>query len=158
MIELSFPAVLLLLGAGALLIAIEVFVTPGMHVKGLLGLACVAGAVVLAFAQHGPAKGSLVLGLALLVLASGGWVAKVTFGRRLVLRQSLPADLEVESDLAHLVGERGLAVSPLRPSGMARFGERRVDVTSEPEFLEAGTAVVVVAVDGSRVRVEPAAD
>jgi len=44
-------------------------------------------------------------------------------------------------------------LTPLRPSGSARIGGRRVDVTAIGEFLSQGEEVVVVAADGLRVAV-----
>jgi membrane-bound serine protease (ClpP class) len=154
MIELSFPLVLLCLAAGILLLAIEVFLTPGAMIKGVLGLLLIATAVIIAFTQHGPERGSLVLGLALAVLVGGGWVAKATMGRRLVLRDHVASDPALETSLATLVGQRGVALSALRPSGIARFGDVRVDVTCESEFVDANTPVVVASVNGNRVVVK----
>ena len=152
--ELSFPLVLLTLAAGILLIAIEVFVTPGVGVKGLLGVLLVIGAVVIAFAQHGVARGGLVLGVAMLAIVAGGWVAKVTIGRRLVLRDQVASDVALEPTIGRSVGERGVALSALRPSGIARFGDLRLDVTCEGEFVEPGTSVVIEAVRGNKVIVK----
>lgn len=154
MIELSFPLVIACLGAGILFLAIEIFVTPGVGVKGLIGLLLIVTAVVIAFQQHGPAKGSLVLGMAIVVLVAGGWIAKVTVGKRLVLNESLPEDPAPLADLAGLVGATGVALSPLRPSGIARFEERRVDVTAESEFIEAGSPVTIVEIQGNKVLVK----
>ena len=109
---------------------------------------------MIAFTQHGAAKGSLVLGVALVVLAGGGWIAKVTIGRRMVLFDSLPEDRALEVELAGLVGQGGSAVSALRPSGIARIGDARVDVTCESEFIEAGSPVVVIGIQGNKVLVK----
>jgi membrane-bound ClpP family serine protease len=52
--------------------------------------------------------------------------------------------------LAALIGERGIAETPLRPSGFARIDGRRVDATAESGFIDAGTPVRVVSiVDGT---------
>jgi membrane-bound serine protease (ClpP class) len=48
-------------------------------------------------------------------------------------------------------GESGVAESFLRPAGIARFGNRRVDVMSEGDFIERGEKVVIVRVEGNRV-------
>src|SRR5205814_85937 len=53
-------------------------------------------------------------------------------------------------------GAEGIAVTTLRPSGKARFGERVVDVVTGGEFITANTAVVVSQVDGMRVLVRQA--
>ena len=48
----------------------------------------------------------------------------------------------------------GVATSDLRPSGLALFGDRRVDVVSQGDFISAGTRVRVIEVSGNRVMVE----
>ena len=153
MTDISFAVLLGCLAVGAALIALEVFLTPGLGVKLLIGSALILTAVVLAYAQHGALKGTLMLGLATALLTGGGWVAKRTLGKRLVLGNALVQQPKADADVASLVGQEGVSVSMLRPSGIAVFGSQRVDVTSDAEFLEPGTAVVVVAVEGHVVRV-----
>lgn len=53
------------------------------------------------------------------------------------------------------VGDVGVTTTPLRPSGSALFNDDLVDVVSEFGFVEAGSAVRVVAVTQYRVGVEP---
>lgn len=155
--ELSFPILLGALALGLCLIAIEIFVAPGFGVPGVLGLLLVGGAVVFAFLHHGPRGGLLALGLAVAIMSLGGWIAKITVGRRLLLKERLAPEPAADRALAHLTGAEGVALSDLRPSGVARFGERRVDVTADGDYLEAGTRVVVTDVSGNRVTVrEPA--
>jgi membrane-bound serine protease (ClpP class) len=50
-----------------------------------------------------------------------------------------------------LVGATGLARSALRPGGVAEFGERRLDVTTEGEYVAAGEPVEVTRDEGGRV-------
>lgn len=49
------------------------------------------------------------------------------------------------------VGMRGVAESDLRPSGIARLSEQRVDVVADGEFVPRGTRVVVVSANGMSV-------
>jgi len=49
-----------------------------------------------------------------------------------------------------LVGRNGVALTDLRPSGTAGFGEERLDVVTEGEYLGQGTAIEVVRSDGYR--------
>jgi len=55
------------------------------------------------------------------------------------------------------VGETGVALSTLRPSGNARFGEAIVDVITRGEFIEPASAIRVLAIEGSRIVVARAA-
>ena len=48
-------------------------------------------------------------------------------------------------------GLSGVAESFLRPAGIARFGDRRVDVQTEGDFIEKGEKVVIVRTEGNRV-------
>ncbi len=53
------------------------------------------------------------------------------------------------------VGDRGAAVSPLRPAGRVKFGDNIVDCVSEAAFLEKGAEAQIIKVQGNRVVVKP---
>lgn len=140
---------------GFLLLAAEVFL-PGMIV-GTVGLICLIASVVVVFNEYGSSAGLLA---AFLVggLTVAGFVIWLnifphTFvGRRIMLfTRQPPGGAAAENKT--LMGEIGEALTPLRPSGTARLGGKRIDVTAVGEFLEPGAAVVVVAADGMRVAV-----
>jgi len=57
-----------------------------------------------------------------------------------------------------LIGNRGIALSALRPSGIASFAERRVPVITEGAFIPSGSPVEIVAARGSKVIVRPVPD
>ena len=154
-----------LIVVGLLLIAAEVFL-PGL-ILGTIGLLCLVTSVVFVFLQYGTSAGVLaafvVGGLTIVGFVLWLFLFPRTFiGRRIMLRTSQPADRTAEEHRS-LVGETGEAITPLRPSGTARIGGKRVDVTAVGDFLEQGAAIVVVAADGMRVAVrrkdglEPAA-
>jgi membrane-bound serine protease (ClpP class) len=54
-----------------------------------------------------------------------------------------------------LIGQTGVAISELRPVGTAEFGGERVDVSTEGDFVPAGTPVTVVQAEGMRLVVRP---
>ena len=49
------------------------------------------------------------------------------------------------------VGASGTALSILRPSGNARFGDAIVDVITRGEFIEPSSPIRVLAIEGSRI-------
>ena len=53
--------------------------------------------------------------------------------------------------LKDLVGQEGVAITQLRPSGTARFGKQKVDVVAEGELIERDTRVKIVEVESNRV-------
>jgi len=50
-----------------------------------------------------------------------------------------------------LVGAEGVAQTTLRPSGMAEIDGKRLDVVAESDMIERGSAIQVIAVEGSRI-------
>lgn len=169
LVQLAGFEELLLVGAGLVLLAVELFVTPGFGIVGLLGLAAIVGGLGLSMVGAGATWAFVVqaawrVAVSLLVAIGASLVLlrflpRLPFGRRLVLEAGLPARAGYASappgDLAWL-GTRGIAISPLRPAGVADLGGARVDVVSDGEFIEAGEAIEVTRVDGNRVVVRPA--
>jgi membrane-bound serine protease (ClpP class) len=100
---------------------------------------------------------TLASALLLTVLAAfalGRYLPQTTRFRRLVLADGLAGYTAAETDDS-LVGQRGRALSPLRPAGTASFDGRRVDVTSDGRYVAPGATVEVVRVRGARVEVRP---
>lgn len=150
-------AIVVLVVMGFLMIAAEVFV-PGL-VLGILGGMCLLASVVLCYVAFGPLVGTAAF-VGLGVLTFSGfliWLKVFPYtpiGRRLMLQKVQKAEDPTRG--AELVGSEGMAITPLRPAGTAKIGGRRVDVVAENGFIDADTAVVVVAQDGMSVVVRPA--
>ena len=58
-------------------------------------------------------------------------------------------DTRSEIALPLVVGDRGVAVTPLRPAGKMKIKARVYDVVTRGDFLEKGTPVVVSAIHGN---------
>ena len=158
-----------LFGVGIALLLVELFVVPGFGVFGVAGLVAVLGALVVALIPNAgfafPTDGEVARATAtlaaalvlagLLAASLAKWLPRSSRFNRLVLVPDLAsADGYTAADTdTGLVGQRGTAATPLRPAGVALFGERRVDVVSQGSFVLAGAAVEVVTVRGARVEV-----
>jgi membrane-bound serine protease (ClpP class) len=154
----------LLVAAGLVLIGLEVFALPGFGVAGLAGILLLVGGLALTLVGAGATAATLVSALgrvaASLLLALAGGLAllrvlpRLPVGRRLVLGSAMTAAQGYASppdrDRTYL-GRTGVALSPLRPAGIADIGGARVDVVSDGSFIEAGAAIVVTDVEGNRV-------
>jgi membrane-bound serine protease (ClpP class) len=146
--------VVALLVAAMLLLVAEVLVIPGHGVGAVLGILALAGGVVLAFAELGPAWGTgAVLASAVIAGATLGLLPRTRLGRELVLSKR-HAQGAARPELHALHGALGTALTALRPAGAAEFAGERIDVVSDGSFIEAGTTVRVVDVQGARVVVE----
>lgn len=152
----------LLLGLGLMALAVEVFVLPGFGVAGVLGLAAVAGAIVLAMMGAAPTAGDVaqalaILGASLAITAAVAyaWLRHVPNSDRwagLFLRGGMTQSEGYISAVprSDLVGQEGVAVTDLRPAGAATIAGERVDVVTEGEFLSRGSPVRVLRSDGYR--------
>jgi membrane-bound serine protease (ClpP class) len=145
---------LVILGLGFVLA--EVFF-PSLGVLGLAAGTCIIFADVAAF-KEGTAIGWAFIGAEIIlipIVVRWGFqvLPKLPFGRRMIL--SAPAEDPGAGlpDLGHLVGRTGVALTDLRPGGMARFDEERVSVVSLEGMLTKGCALRVAAVEGAEVRV-----
>ncbi|HYE96985.1 MAG TPA: NfeD family protein [Rubricoccaceae bacterium] len=147
---LLIPIGLILLGL--LLLAVEVYVVPGVNVVGVAGVLAVAGGVAFAFFEGGLLEGLVALAGA---GAAGGalftWLWQSGAWSRFVLAHDLRSDPDEEAarqdSRARLIGQVGVALSPLRPTGVAEIGGERVEVRTEGAFIAAGSRIRVVAMD-----------
>lgn len=146
---------ILLLAAGILLLAVEVFVIPGFGWTGLLGLVATIGALILAVSP-GPGDAAMttamvvgsmtLLGLAAWAVASRLRAGHPLFGGMLSREEGYVASLP-RTDLE---GLDGIALTDLRPAGVAQFGDERLDVVSEAGWVPRGSPVRVERSEGYR--------
>lgn len=155
---------LLLVGAGVLLLALELFVIPGFGVAGVLGILALLAGLTLSLFGSGASMTAVaqatlrvllavvLAGVASLVLLR--FLPRLPGARKLVLTGFIGGGASAVADATGsppLVGLVGTALTPLRPAGIATLGGRRVDVVSEGDFIAAGEPVEVVLEAGSRV-------
>lgn len=160
---------LILLAAGILLIAAEMFVIPGFGIAGIGGVLAILAAFYLSMVSHLATPGDYiqalgVFSLSLIVVIVAGWALLRHLPRSgrftrsgLMLGDAtsretgyLSAEIRPE-----LVGAVGIALTDLRPAGTGRFGDERVDIVSGANWISAGTPIRVVRSDGYRHVVEP---
>jgi membrane-bound serine protease (ClpP class) len=85
-------------------------------------------------------------------------IANTRFGSGLRLETVMSQEegYENKATEADLVGQSGIVLTPLRPAGTIELDGRRLDVTANGAFIEAGKEVRVLAVNGSFITVERA--
>jgi membrane-bound serine protease (ClpP class) len=154
---------LLLVAAGVVLLALELFVIPGFGVAGILGILALVGGLSLSLVGAGTTWPAVVaavgrVALSVLVALAGfllvlRFLPRLPFGRHLILDTGLGALTTgaAPDDNRRFLGQRGTAASPLRPAGIADLEGERVDVVSQGEYIETGEAIEVVQVEGNRI-------
>ena len=155
---------LIVFGAGVVLILVEVFFIPGMGVFGILGAIGALAGVYMSmlgglptFADFTRAGGVLTTSLVIAMVFSWFLVKRLPASRRLTnlgifLGQETSAEIGYTSadPRSDLVGVEGVAITDLRPAGTGQFGEERIDVVTESEWIEHGSRIRIVASEGYR--------
>jgi membrane-bound serine protease (ClpP class) len=155
---------LILIGAGLVLVAVEMFVLPGFGIAGILGICALVAGVFLSLvgsfasvAQFTQAAGILSLSAIVVVVAVWALVRHLPRSGRfsrsgIMLGQESSRETGYLSapERADLVGATGVALTDLRPAGAARIGEERIDVTAETDWISAGSPVRVIRSEGYR--------
>ncbi|MDH5589093.1 MAG: nodulation protein NfeD [Gemmatimonadota bacterium] len=155
---------LIFFAIGVVLIGVEVMVIPGFGLFGILGGLAVAGALYMSMIGSLPTtadftRAGLVLTTTILLIIVTGWalLRSITGNSRLarsgvfLYDRTDSRDGYASSDRrSDLVGREGTAVTDLRPSGTGLFGDERVDVVSDAEWIPAGSRIRVVSAEGYR--------
>ena len=142
------------------LMVLEAFM-PGFGLPGISGIILEVVAVVLTWMNHGPvaALGMTLIILSILAIAISMSLRSAANGKlsrsKLVLNdtESNEAGYRSTEDLEVFLGKEGVTTTVLRPTGMAEFDGVRLNVVSEGEFIQSGTQVQIVRVEGSRILV-----
>ncbi len=160
------PALVFALGAA--LLAAEILFFPGLILPALFGVLLMLGALVWSMADLWPNEPITVawsgdafvqplqnLGLGLVLAVAFGaalarFIPKGWVWDKMVVQESIGGVAQVAGvgpgGAAHvdsLIGQRGVAVTVLRPSGQVEIGGRRYEAIVEVGVVDAGDAVIV---------------
>ncbi len=159
---------------GVVCLLIEFFVLPGLTVFGVSGALLMIASLILAsqtfviphseadYAVLSRSVGSLaaaLMGVVVLALVLNRFLPKIPLFGQLILTPP-GAETGDEPQLAPealgegtgpLLGQSGTAMTVLRPAGKAQFGEEFVDVVSDGPYIDAGSDVEVISIEGNRI-------
>jgi membrane-bound ClpP family serine protease len=170
--QFTMLAVLLFV-LGLILIGLEIFVLPGFGVTAISGIILVIASLALVTLEKMPETTSDWLdlgwrlgtfGISLVAAIAGAfmlawYLPHIPYANRLVLLppsedKSATVDSEEASARAALLGAIGVAETTLRPAGKARFGDDFLDVIAEGDYVNPGTRVQVIEIEGNRIVVK----
>jgi len=156
---------ILLVILGIALILIELFIIPGFGLAGIAGALALLAGIVLTLTGHPlyPLIGELnrVSGIMLsslfissiMLFISLKIFPKTKFWNKLILEYQLKKS-EIEEEL--VISDSGVAISDLRPSGKAKFGNNIYDVETLGDYIKKGEKVKIISKHGNIRKVEKA--
>ena len=150
---------LALLFFGVILLTLEFFVI-GL-ILGAIGLAMIIFSIIMVTTDPTVYGIVLLIVLVITVIEVGVFIKmkkkRVPLWKRLILTDATDTESGYTSfdDRGYLVGEVGVTVTPLRPSGTVLIDDKRIDAVAEGTFINANVDVKVVYVEGTRIVVRP---
>jgi membrane-bound ClpP family serine protease len=172
--SLTWLGILLFL-LGLVLIGLEIFVFPGVGVLGISGIVLMLGSLALVTLVKKPetsrewfdlgvtvtSLGLSVVGAVVGAIALAWYLPHAPFAHRMILKPSGTDAEGLEEELlspldanAGLLGAIGIAATSLRPAGKVRLGDDFVDVVAEGDYIELGSRVQVIEIEGNRIVVK----
>jgi len=145
-----------LLLAGFVLIGMEIFIPGG--ILGTIGSVAWLGAAVVGLIKF-ESPWNMLSALALMIAGVFTFIVWIKYFPKSRIGKSLSLSESVENYKSHEstndfpVGTLGEAVSTLRPSGIARFDGKRIDVVADGEWVEAGQPVKISSTSDGHISV-----
>ena len=150
-------SVIVLLIIAFFFLFLEIAVIPGFGICGIGGIIFLFIGLILAFWKLNT---NLAIGVTIIaIIGVFGLIYFMFFGlphtklgKKLILDQTAnPEENSAVENTSRYLGAEGVAISNLRPSGIAKIADDRVDVITEGDFLEKGTKIKVVKATAGRV-------
>ncbi|MFH1435034.1 MAG: hypothetical protein ABIJ56_04880 [Pseudomonadota bacterium] len=158
-----------LLAVGLVLLLIEIFVTTGFGVVGVLGIVLIVASLTMAMTalpltvslETGFLRAALIrtiLSVGVAIVAFIGIIKllpkpraghPIVDGSRVTARTFSDNPDAVKTTVS--VGDSGVAHSHLRPSGRAAFGATIVDVITDGSFVDEGEALEILSIEGGKI-------
>lgn len=143
----------------AVLLVVEIFV-PSFGLLSICAIASLAGGIWLFF-KESTAAGWIGVGIAVVVVPIV-WIItyrlfpKTSFGRSVTLEgpeRDRGDAIPDTKDLAKILGETGIVITPLRPVGMCEFDGERLECVAERGYVDKEEKIVVIHVEGTQLTV-----
>lgn len=156
----------ILLAAGLLLLAfillfLEIAVIPGFGAAGISGMILLIASLAISYWKLSMITAVIVTFVAMVGLAEMGCFLffifpKTKMGKTFILDEcNAVGGNEISSEMEKYIGSEGVAITYLRPSGIAKFGDDRVDVITEGGYAEKGSRIKAIKTNGGRLIVSP---
>ena len=144
--------------SGLVLVTIEMFI-PGFGVAGITGAICLILAVI--FAADNIIEGIIFMLIILVILSILFAVVLMSLSKGKMKKTLVLNDEQTKekgfissADLEYFIDKEGTALTDLRPAGRADIEGLKLDVTSDGEYILAGSPIKIFKVNGSKIIVQ----
>ena len=147
--------IVLLILFGVLFLVAELLLITGSVIGTLLAMVCYSSAIYLPFAQHGTTTGIIVVAaIALVSLLATIISLRAKTWRKISLHQELESSSMPQPEQKLKIGDQGVALSRLAPTGKVEIGGGVFEARSVDVFVDQRSEVEVVGFENFTVIVK----
>lgn len=152
--KMSLGVIILLIVLGIVLMVLEILVVPG-GILGIVALGMIGGGVYGVYDSYGSTSGHIALAISTVATISAVYISlKSNTWNKLALHDELKGNVNSGNTYTPAIGDKGMAISDLRPMGTALFNDEKVEVSSEGEKIPVHTPIIILRVEGNKVFVQ----
>lgn len=155
----GWEAIILFLVGFSLLLA-EIFLIPGFGLTGISGIIAILTSIFLTFGNIIQAVYSILIALGFTIVgfflliryipATRTWRKFILFTKQ---EKELGYTVGIKNS-KRLIGKEGIAITPLRPSGMVEVNGEKLNAITRGEYVDSNTKIKIISVEGNNIVVE----
>ncbi|MCF8296894.1 MAG: NfeD family protein [Saprospiraceae bacterium] len=150
----SIIAVVIIIGL--LLLVLEILVIPGTGIVGVLGFGCVIFGIYETYVTFGNTAGHITVASTVFLSAIAIYLSiRANTWKKLSLKSEIKSQVNLIDSKIIKVGDKGIAIARLAPSGKARINDELYEVHTFNLFVDENTEVEVIKIEASKVWVKP---
>lgn len=164
-LQLASVVEILMFVVGLGLLLAEIFIIPGFGITGISGIILIFASIFLSLLGSKPFIDMEAVSLAIIQISGAilfaligifilaKYLPKSRAFNKLVLAEAEKSEHGFVSypSESNLIGKEGVAYTTLRPGGTAEIDGRKIDVVAESEYIDKGTRIKVLRVEGIKV-------
>ena len=151
---------IILFAIGLLLLLAEIFFIPGFGLAGIGGIAAILVSIFLTFGNIVQATYSILIALGVSVIGFFlliKYIPSTRAWRKFILFTEQKKEFGYTvgtKDLKRLTGKEGIAITPLRPSGIVEVNGKKLNALTRGEYVDSNTKIKIISVEGNKIVVE----
>ncbi|NCO23542.1 MAG: hypothetical protein COZ07_03265 [Candidatus Infernicultor aquiphilus] len=155
----GWEAIILFL-VGFFLLLAEIFLIPGFGLTGISGIIAILTSIFLTFGNIIQATYSILIALGFTIVgfflliryipATRTWRKFILFTKQ---EKELGYSVGIKNS-KRLIGKEGIAITPLRPSGMVEVNGEKLNAITRGEYVDSNTKIKIISVEGNKIVVE----
>lgn len=153
---MTWTLIAVLIIIGLLLLVLEILVIPGTGIVGVLGFGCLVFGIYQTYVTFGNTAGHItVASTAFLSFIAIYLSIRSNTWKKLSLKSEIKSQVNLIDEKVLHVGDKGMAIARLAPSGKARINDELFEVHTYNLFVDENTEIEVIKIEANKVWVKP---